>query len=143
MIMDLGLTHVAFAVPDLQSSIHFYEHYASMSVIHRRSDINLPSKVAWLTDFTRPFIIVLVQAPSLGDTPLGPFGHLGIGCSSRETVDRLAADAAHEDRLLQAPTDSGPPVGYWALISDPDGNTLEVAHGQQVAFTVEQAKQLK
>jgi hypothetical protein len=40
---------------------------------------------------------------------------------------------------LRPPEDYGPPVGYWALIRDPDGHTLEVAHGQEVRFTVEQA----
>lgn len=30
-----------------------------------------------------------------------------------------------------------PPVGYWALIRDPDGHTLEVAYGQDLAGIVE------
>jgi lactoylglutathione lyase len=139
---DLGLTHVAFAVRDLQSSIDFYRRYASMAVVHRRSDQETQFEVAWLSDFSRPFVIVLIQAPTLDDTPLGPFGHLGVGCALREQVDALAAEARREGILRQGPTDSGPPVGYWALIRDPDGNTLEVAHGQQVAFTVEQAEAL-
>ena len=42
--------------------------------------------------------------------------------------------------LLLAPgEDSGYPVGYWALISDPDGHTLEIAYGQEVALTVEES----
>jgi catechol 2,3-dioxygenase-like lactoylglutathione lyase family enzyme len=139
---DLGLTHVAFAVRNLASSVDFYRRYAAMSVIHRRSDATSSSQVAWLSDFTRPFVIVLVQAPGHDDTPLGPFGHLGVACASRDEVDALVAQARGEGILRQGPTDSGPPVGYWALIRDPDGNTLEVAHGQQIAFTVEQADQL-
>jgi catechol 2,3-dioxygenase-like lactoylglutathione lyase family enzyme len=135
---DYGLTHVAFAVADLERSVGFYRRYAGMQVIHRRGDGD--TEVAWLSDLTRPFVIVLVQQPGLADTPLGPFGHLGVACRSRADVDRLAAEAAGEGILRAGPADSGPPVGYWALIADPDGNTLEVAHGQDVAFTVEQAQ---
>lgn len=136
---DLGLTHVAFAVQDLAASLVFYEKYAAMRLVHRRADPAKGSGVAWVTDFTRPFVLVLIQAPGVKDTPLGPFGHLGVACDSRETVDRLAALAKAEGVLVSAPTDSGPPVGYWTYLRDPDGNILELAHGQEVAFIVEQA----
>ena len=136
---DLGLTHVAFAVKDLQASIDFYAAYAGMSVIHRRAGDEPGTEVAWVTDLTRPFVIVLIQAPGLSDTPLGPFGHLGVACESREDVTRLAARAKADGRLRSGPTDSPPPVGYWAYVADPDGNVLELSHGQVVAFTVEQA----
>jgi hypothetical protein len=33
--------------------------------------------------------------------------------------------------------DAGTPVGYWALLRAPDGHTLEIAFGQEVAFSVE------
>jgi len=32
-------------------------------------------------------------------------------------------------------------VGYWAFIADPDENVLEVSFGQDVAFTVAEAKE--
>jgi hypothetical protein len=34
------------------------------------------------------------------------------------------------------PRDYGPPVGYWAFLSDPDGHTVEISHGQEVGLTV-------
>lgn len=140
---DLGLTHIAFAVRDLDKSIGFYARYAAMTVVHQRRDAGTGSAVAWLSDLTRPFVIVLIQSPAAKEEgTLGPFGHLGVGCASRADVDRLAAQAADEGVLARAPEDSGPPVGYWALLRDPDGNTLEVAFGQQVAFTVEAAAHL-
>jgi len=136
---DLGLTHVAFAVRDVEKSIAFYERYAAMRVVHRRRDATSGSVVAWVSDLTRPFVIVLIQADGLNDTPLGPFGHLGVACASWAEVDRLSSLAATEGILVSGPTDAGPPVGYWAYIRDPDGNTLEVAYGQEVTFTVNQA----
>ncbi len=137
---DLGLTHVALAVKDLAASVAFYRDYAGMGVIHERAAAS-GAKVAWVTDLTRPFVLVLIQAEGLDDTPLGPFGHLGVALDSREAVDRLCERARAEGRLRREATDSGPPVGYWAYIADPDGNTLEVSFGQVVAFTVEQARE--
>ena len=49
------------------------------------------------------------------------------------------AEARAEGRLLTEPNDSGYPVGYWALLSDPDGHTLELSHGQEVGLTVGRA----
>ena len=37
---------------------------------------------------------------------------------------------------MQGPFDSGPPVGYWAIIPDPDGHNLELSYGQEVGTTV-------
>ncbi len=127
---DLGLTHVALTSSDLDASIAFWSRFARMQVVHRRPG------VVWLSDKTRPFVIVLAEAATV-EHPLRPFAHLGVGCPSRSDVDRLAALAKDEGRLVGGPTDSGPPVGYWAFIADPDGHTLEISFGQEVGLTVE------
>lgn len=137
---DLGLSHIAFVVRDLDRSLDFYARYAGMQVVHRREGHTEGHRVAWISDLTRPFVIVLIQAAALQDTPLGPFGHLGVGCATREQIDRLAALARREGRRVHGPIDSGPPVGYFTTIADPDGNMLELAYGQEVNFTVEEAK---
>ncbi len=134
---DVGLTHVALAVSDLCRSIEFYAKYAGMKVVHERPSAT--GGVAWLSDLTRPFAIVLIQSSELNDTPLGPFGHLGVAVTSRDEVDRLASEARRDAILRSEPYDSGEIVGYWAFIADPDENTLEVSYGQKVAFTVEAA----
>ena len=132
---DVGLTHIALTCVDLDASISFYETYASMKVVHRRVHETDGVGVVWLTDHTRPFVLVLFEREKV-EHALRPDSHLGVGCASREEVDRLCRLADEEDRLLLGPKDSGPPVGYWALIGDPDGHTLEVSYGQEVAFTV-------
>ncbi len=129
---DVGFTHIALTVTSLDESIAFYSAYAAFEVVHRRKG------VVWLSDKTRPFVLVLAETESV-DVVLAPFAHRGIGCQSREEVDRLSALARGEERLIGGPTDSGPPVGYWAFIRDPDGHTLEVSHGQEVGLTVENA----
>jgi len=116
---DRGLTHVALLVGDVDASLAFYARYAAMQVVHQRADAATGARVAWLTDHTRPFVIVLVEAPS------------------REEVDRLCDAARREGCLRRGPTDSGYPVGYWAFIADPDGHMLEISFGQEVGLTVE------
>jgi lactoylglutathione lyase len=93
----------------------------------------------WLSDHTRPFVIVLVEAAGQQDHPLGPFGHLGVACASREEIDRLYAEACREGRPTRAPIDAGDPVGYTVRIADPDGHSLELSFGQEVGLTVQSA----
>jgi len=145
---DVGFTHVALLCSDVPASVAFYKKYARMEVVHERADGG--SRVAWVSDRTRPFVIVLIEVPrwvpralfraaNTAVRKLVPFEHLGIGCASREEVDRLCAAAKADGLLARGPMDYGPPVGYWAFINDPDGHTLEVSYGQEVGLTVERA----
>jgi catechol 2,3-dioxygenase-like lactoylglutathione lyase family enzyme len=134
--IDLGLTHIALPVTDIERSIQFYSTYAQMQAIHRRIDSETGVAVVWLSDRTRPFVIVLIQTNSV-QSVLTPLAHLGVGCQSREFIDDLCERAKHEGVLLQAPKDSGYPIGYWAFLRDPDGHTLELSYGQEIGLTVE------
>lgn len=137
---DLGATHVALPVADVARSIEFYARYADMQVVHDRVDEANGTRVAWISDLTRPFVVVLIQTPTPGDGLKGFWAHLGVGVASRDEVDRRCAAATAEGRPVIGPTDSGYPVGYWAYIVDPDGHNLEISHGQEVGFTVEQSR---
>jgi catechol 2,3-dioxygenase-like lactoylglutathione lyase family enzyme len=130
---DVGLTHIALPVTDLDDSADFYECYARMQIVHRRAG------VLWLSDKTRPFVLVLIESPSVLH-PLRPMAHLGVACESRDEVDRLAARARAERCLISGPADAGAPVGYWAFLRDPDGHTVEVSYGQQVGRTVDERR---
>jgi len=135
---DRGLTHVALPVTKVDASVAFYEKYAAMKVVHRRTDPGVGNTVVWLSDGTRPFAIVLIETPEVRN-PLLPIAHLGVGCVSRAEVDRLVAEAKAEGRPVIGPIDAPYPVGYFALVSDPDQHTLEISHGQEVALAVERA----
>ena len=135
---DLGLTHVALPVTQLEASVAFWAKYAGMRVVHRRSDAAAGNTVVWLADGTRPFVIVLIEVPEVRH-PLVPIAHLGVGCASREEVERLVAEAKREGRPAIGPIDAPYPVGYYALISDPDQHTLELSHGQEVGLAVARA----
>jgi catechol 2,3-dioxygenase-like lactoylglutathione lyase family enzyme len=135
---DRGLTHVALLIRDPEASIAFYARYARMQVVHRRRDEASGRQVLWLSDLTRPFVIVLIQAERV-EGRLDGFAHLGVGCESRAEVDRLCTLAREEGRLGMGPLESGYPVGYWAFIRDPDGHNLEISYGQEVGFVVAEA----
>ena len=134
-MFDIGLTHIALPVQDVNTAIAFYATYAHMQVVQRRRDDIKGSDVAWLSDRTRPFVIVLMRVNTVA-SPLLPMAHLGVACRSRAEVDRLSTQARNEGRLVRAPEEIGPPAGYCALLSDADGHTLELSYGQEVGLTL-------
>lgn len=133
---DLGLTHVALTVRDLERSLPFYARYGRMRPVHQRADPTTGRRVAWISDGTRPFVVVLIEREEV-EARLEGWAHLGVGCPSRAEVDRLCAEARAEGCLVREPEDAGYPVGYWAMLRDPDGHNLELSHGQEVGLTVE------
>ncbi len=133
--VDHGLTHVALPVADIDASLAFYGEFAAMSVVHQRGDPG--ERVAWISDRTRPFVVVLLECEV--DHRLGGWGHLGIGVESRAAVEEGLERGRAAGFDVIGPFDTGPPVGYWGIIEDPDGHNLELAYGQEVGFTVERA----
>jgi hypothetical protein len=107
-LVDTGLTHVA--LPEME--------------------------IAWLSDRTRPFVVVLMEASRV-DRPLGPFAHLGVACSTRAELEKRCALASAEGRLREPLRETGGPAGCLAMLSDPDGHTLELSYGQEVGIAVE------
>ena len=96
---DLGLTHVALPVRSLAESLSFYARYAALEVVHERKDQATGGRIAWLSDRTRPFVVVLIEVPEVKH-PLLPIAHLGVGCATRGDVDRLAEQARAEGRAV-------------------------------------------
>ncbi|OYQ64454.1 bleomycin resistance protein [Pseudanabaena sp. SR411] len=135
-MLDIGLTHIALPVSNIERSIKFYSTYGGMQVVHHRIDATTEAEVVWLTDHTRPFAIVLLQTHSVQPV-LSPLAHLGVGCKSRKAVDMLCDKARQAGLLVEEPKDSGYPVGYWAFLRDPDGHTLELSYGQEIGLTID------
>lgn len=131
---DVGLTHIALPATNLETSAAFYFKYAKMQVVHQRPE------VVWLSDKTRPFVIVLMESPDV-PFPLMPFAHLGVACESHEEIDELSKAAKEDGCLIAGPMDYGPPVGYWAFLRDPDGHTLEISFGQEVGVAVDKSRE--
>jgi catechol 2,3-dioxygenase-like lactoylglutathione lyase family enzyme len=131
--MDSGLSHIALTVRDVDRSIDFYRDFADFEVVHRRGEPG--HQVVWLSDLCRPFALVLVESDT-DDVRLGGVAHLGIGCATPAEVDRRCDRARRAGALLREPEDAGHPVGYWALLRDPDGHNVELSYGQDIARQV-------
>ncbi len=134
------MTHVALPVTDLDASLAFYEAFADMRVVHRRTDAGSGTSVAWISDLTRPFVLVLIEVDALDARVGGAYCHIGLGVGDRGEVDRRCELARAAGRTVLGPVDSGPPVGYWAYLVDPDGHNLEISFGQEVGLTVDRAR---
>ncbi len=137
--MDQGLTHIALPVLNIERSLRFYHSYGQMVPVHTRGSKG-ETRVVWISDLTRNFVIVLVESECV-ENPLGPFAHLGIAIGSLDEFQRLCDCARQEQVLTDGPTDSGPPVGHWAFLRDPDGHTVELSYGQNVEWAVEKYRQ--
>jgi len=90
-----------------------------------------------MVDGLRPFALILVASTKLDETPLGPFGHIGVACAKPDDFSRRAAEAERRGILRSAPREDGPPGGLWRYISDPHSNTLERSFGQEIGFCTE------
>lgn len=140
---NLGLTHFALNVNDVDATIDFYKRYAALEAVHHRGAGG--GRVVWLSDRKHPFGIVVIQrrrsawkrwlARQLNLRRPG-LAHVGIALGSREEVDALCEKARREGILRRAPHDAGDPVNYYGMIADPDGNYLEVSHDQVVSDAV-------
>ncbi len=146
--VDLGLTHIALTVRDVDASVRFYRRYAGLHGIHERGSGAV--RVGWISDLRRPFGLVLVERR------IGPLRswlakrleavrpamhHIGVAVPTREAVDLLCETARDEGILRRAPRDAGHPVNYYGMIGDPDGNRLEVSCGQVMSVAFAEAFQ--
>ncbi|MEM7274060.1 MAG: VOC family protein [Actinomycetota bacterium] len=133
-------THIALRVESIDATIAWYLEYTPLELIERREDeagygawLGMPGRT------NNPFILVLAEffdgRDPFGDAPqtvLGPFAHLGIELPEREDVDAIAARGEAAGCLAMPPTVMPPPIGYIAMLRDPDGNMVEFSWDQGV-----------
>ena len=138
-------THIALRVRDIDATIAWYKEFTPLELIDKREDEM--GYGAWLGmpgETNNPFILVIAQFfeetdPFAGapmDT-LGPFAHLGIELPTQDAVDAMAQRAKQADCLSMPPTMMPQPIGYIAMLRDPDGNTVEFSWDQGVFSTLQ------
>lgn len=132
---DYGLTHVALTCRDTSQSAAFYEKVAGLRVVHRRPSHNGLGEVIWLGDGHHAFVVVLIPVDGTIAPLSGPLNHLGVACTGRDDVDQRVAIARTLGAHVDGPHDSPPPVGYWAVVDDPNGHGVELSFGQDVETT--------
>lgn len=119
------LDHVALITADARRAAQFYCAWAGMRVIHERLDPGSTHRVSWvrLAHDDSGLIIVLVEGEP--EASRGRMDHFGFHVTDRADVDAIADRARVAGILVDEPQDAGPVVGYYCMISDPDGNLLE------------------
>jgi lactoylglutathione lyase len=121
-------THVTITVSDLDRSIDFYRSVCGLEVVRdRRAE---GASTAWMGYAPAPgrdpeFVLVLLPG-EVTDR----LDHFGFQCDTRDEVDAVAREGERLDILVRPPTDSGGSVGYWTMVRDPDGHTVEFTFGQ-------------
>ena len=125
-------THIALAVRDLDRTIAFYRKHVKLHVVHERAENG--SRVAWLADreADAEFVLVLLEVPGEPRGGQATLQHLGFAVASRQEVDAAAAAARADGILALEPLYAGPIVGYFCIVSDPDGNQVEFSYGQPI-----------
>ena len=124
------LTHVALWTSDIERTVDFYRKHCSLDVIHDRVEPD-GGRVVWVGETKDPsrFVIVLIRRSVEHSAP-NSFAHFGFSCASRKDVDERAAVARADGVLELEPRDAGPIVGYFCMLRDPDGNSVEFSFGQ-------------
>ena len=128
------LTHVALWTSDVERSVDFYRKHCDLEVVHDRVEPD-GGRVVWVgesADRSR-FVIVLIQRPVEHSAP-NSFAHFGFSCASRKDVDERAAVARADGVLELEPRDAGAVVGYFCMLRDPDGNSVEFSFGQALGL---------
>jgi catechol 2,3-dioxygenase-like lactoylglutathione lyase family enzyme len=128
------LTHVALWTSEVERSVDFYRKHCDLEVVHDRVE-PYGGRVVWVgesADRSR-FVIVLIQRPVEHSAP-NSFAHFGFSCASRKDVDERAAVARADGVLELEPRDAGAVVGYFCMLRDPDGNSVEFSFGQALGL---------
>lgn len=145
---EADLTHLAIHVVDLEASLKFYREYASMDVVDERAT-STGGRVVWLANSAGRFVLVLIGTGRMSlkhrlarelARLLPPASHIGVELDSREEVVRLCERARKEGILRRAPKEHGPPVGFFGMIADPDGNNFELSYAQTVREVLDRKK---
>jgi len=135
-------THVALPSCDIDQSVAWYEKFTPLVLVERFQDAM--GKSAWMGHAGQadpPFVLVLVMFyadQGKRQPQLAPFAHIGIEVPTEQALDEIAARAKLADCLAMPPVRIPPPVGYVCMISDPDGNRIEISHNQQVYQKVQE-----
>ena len=143
-------THVALPVSDLDRSIEFYTGGRVPGAGPREQGRQRPRRVAVQPGPDRGPVRAgarrvhprgrqaVRRLPGEKVPILTPFAHIGIELPNREDVDAAAARAKAVGGLRLGPVDMAAHIGYVCFVDDPDGNTIEFSHKQQVFETIQE-----
>ena len=117
-------------VSNIDRSIEFYKSFCDLALLRDRRREG--GGTVWLGPETpagtKPlFLLVLGQGEVTSR-----IDHLGFQCESRQQIEQIAAKGRELGILVEPPTDTGGVVGYFTMLSDPDGHVVEFTYGQPI-----------
>jgi lactoylglutathione lyase len=126
--MPTRWTHITINVSNLDRSVAFYTSLCGLTIVRDRRlegrhNVWLGPPIPAGEDPT--FVLVMVQ-----DEVKARLDHFGFQCDSRAEVDRIAELARQQNSLVESPVEVGGVVGYFTMVSDPDGHLVEFTFGQ-------------
>jgi catechol 2,3-dioxygenase-like lactoylglutathione lyase family enzyme len=117
-------------VSDLDRSVEFYRTACGLTVVRDRRLEG--SSTVWMgyepPAGELPEYVLVLMPGEVTDR----LDHFGFQCDTREEVDAIASEGERLGILVHPPTDSGGSVGYWTMLHDPDGHTVEFTFGQPI-----------
>ena len=121
-------THITMSSSNIERSIDFYTSFCELEVLRDRRLEG--GGTVWLGANTpsgkNPTFVLVISEGEV----VSRIDHFGFQCDTRDEVDRIAERARESEILISGPKDSGGSVGYWTMIRDPDGHTVEFTNGQ-------------
>lgn len=128
--MNIRWTHITITVSNIERSIEFYASFCGLTVVRDRRLEG--GGTVWLGPATRagkqPTFLLVISEGEVTSR----MDHLGFQCDRREQVDEMADRGRQLGILAHPPTDLGGTVGYFTILSDPDGHLVEFTHGQPI-----------
>ena len=121
------LTHITFAVKNLDESIEFYIGWLGLEV---HLDRRPKGRTVWMTTKEQngssppEFVFVLEEGE------VSKINHFGFQVESLTELDRIALEASKADILMEGPVHIGGVVGSYVFVRDPSGHIWEYTHGQ-------------
>lgn len=125
----MSIAHVAFWTSDLEQASAFYRDVFSAEIGPEYRSVRTPGFVSRFVRFTAGPAIELMSlphlAPSASSNPRVGWGHIAISLGSEHAVEETAKQMEARGMLCSGPRWTGD--GYFeAVISDPDGNLIEI-----------------
>ena len=126
--MTVRWTHITITVSNIDRSIQFFTSLCGLSVLRDRRREG--GGTVWLGPRPKadedPIFVLVISEGEVTDR----LDHFGFQCESKEQVDSIAEEARSQGNLVYPPENSGGVVGYWTIIKDPDGHSVEFTFGQ-------------
>ncbi|MFK3660803.1 VOC family protein [Scandinavium sp. NPDC088450] len=128
----MKIAHVALWTRDLDAQAAFWQRYFDGKPNEKYLSKNRPGFASYFITLADGPTVELMTLPELPNAPENRefcgWAHIALNVGDKQAVDALSAKAREEGILKSGPRMTGD--GYYeAVITDPDGNLIELVAG--------------